>query len=157
VASRKGHGATFSIYLPASGKTEMLESARDESVAQGSGMVLFVDDDEVNLEVGAGLLTALGYQPMTASGGRQAVELYERFRDRIDMVVLDMIMPEMDGGQVFDRLRQIDPDVKVLLSSGYSLDGQAKEIMERGCSGFIQKPFNLNSLSRKIREILEKE
>lgn len=73
------------------------------------------------------------------------------------MLILDMIMPGMCGGEAYDRMKEINPDIKVLLSSGYSMDGQATEIMKRGCNGFIQKPFNLNKLSEKIREILIKE
>jgi len=71
------------------------------------------------------------------------------------MVALDMIMPDMGGGETYNRLKEINPDVKVLLSSGYSLDGQAREILDRGCSGFIQKPFRLKRLSQKLREILD--
>jgi len=69
-------------------------------------------------------------------------------------VILDMIMPDMGGGQTFDRLREIDPHIRVLLSSGYSIDGRAQEILNRGCNGFLQKPFNLQELSVKIREVL---
>ena len=71
-----------------------------------------------------------------------------------DLVILDMIMPGMSGGETYDRLKEISPDIRVLLSSGYSIDGQAAEILKRGCSGFIQKPFNIEQLSQKIREIL---
>ena len=73
-----------------------------------------------------------------------------------DLVILDMIMPDMGGSEAYDRLKEINPDVKVLLSSGYSIDGQATEIMDRGCDGFIQKPFNMKQLSRKIRGVLDK-
>jgi CheY-like chemotaxis protein len=73
------------------------------------------------------------------------------------MVILDMIMPDMAGGDTYDRLREINPGIKVLLSSGYSLNTQAAGILERGCNGFIQKPFNLKNLSQKLREILDKE
>jgi DNA-binding NtrC family response regulator len=72
------------------------------------------------------------------------------------MIILDMIMPDMGGSDVYDKIKAIDPNVKVLLSSGYSIDGQATEILNRGCNGFIQKPFNLKRLSRKIREVLNK-
>ncbi|MBW2169089.1 MAG: response regulator [Deltaproteobacteria bacterium] len=72
------------------------------------------------------------------------------------MVILDMIMPDMGGGETYDRLKEINPDIKVLLSSGYSINGQANEILERGCDGFIQKPFNMKDLSRKLREILDR-
>ncbi len=91
---------------------------------------------------------------MTAKSGNAAVELYKAGRDEIDMVILDMIMPDMDGGKTYDRLKEINPDIKVLLSSGYSINGQASEIMLRGCNGFIQKPFNMKDLSQTIRAIL---
>ena len=74
----------------------------------------------------------------------------------IDMLILDMVMPDMGGGEVYDRVKKIDPKVKVLLASGYSIDGQATEILNRGCEGFIQKPFNMEGLSKKIREVLNR-
>jgi CheY-like chemotaxis protein len=73
------------------------------------------------------------------------------------MVLLDMVMPDMGGGETYDRMKEINPDIKVLLSSGYSIDGQAKEILERGCNSFIRKPFNMKQLSRVIRKILDKK
>ena len=73
------------------------------------------------------------------------------------MVILDMIMPEISGGETYDKLKEINPDIKVLLSSGYSINGQATEILDRGCNGFIQKPFNIANLSKKIREVLGKD
>ena len=77
-------------------------------------------------------------------------------RDLPDLVILDMIMPEMSGGETYDRLKEISPGIMVLLSSGYSIDGQATEILERGCNGFIQKPFDIEQLSQKIREVMDK-
>ena len=73
------------------------------------------------------------------------------------MVILDMIMPGMSGGETYDRLKEINPDIKVLLSSGYSINGQAKKILDRGCNAFIQKPFNLKELAKKVREVLDKK
>jgi CheY-like chemotaxis protein len=90
-----------------------------------------------------------------AGSGAEAVESYRKHRGRIDLVILDMIMPGMNGGQTYDRLKQIDPEVKVLLSSGYSINGEASDILARGCSGFIQKPFNLIEMSRKVRKVLD--
>ena len=74
--------------------------------------------------------------------------------DNIKLIIMDMIMPGMGGGETFDRLKEIDPDIKVLLSSGYSINGQATKILRRGCDGFIQKPFNMNQLAQKVQEIL---
>ena len=92
---------------------------------------------------------------MTAQTGQAAIDIYRRQMDAIDMVILDMIMPVMSGRDIFERLREINPGIKTLLSSGYSIDGQAAEILKRGCNGFIQKPFTLDALSQKIREILD--
>ena len=73
------------------------------------------------------------------------------------MVLLDMIMPDMGGGETYDRIKETNPYIRVLLSSGYGIDGQATEILERGCNGFIQKPFNMEQLSQRIREVLYKK
>ena len=89
-----------------------------------------------------------------ARDGKEAIEVYEKNRDDIDIVVLDMVMPNMGGGEAYDRMKRINPNVKVLLSSGYSIDGEATEILNRGCDGFIQKPFSIKQLSEKIGEIL---
>jgi len=94
---------------------------------------------------------------LIARSGKEAIEIYEKTRDQIDLVILDMIMPVMGGGETYDRLKEVDPDIKVLLSSGYSINGEASEILDRGCDGFIQKPFNIKELSQKIREILDKK
>ena len=92
-----------------------------------------------------------------AKDGKEATEIYSKIRDEIDIVVLDMVMPNVVGGQAYDRLKEINPDIKVLLSSGYSIDGEATQILERGCNGFIQKPFKMNELAQRITEILDKK
>lgn len=156
VSSELGKGSTFDIYLPASRKTpsrQMPQPATD-AVEKGTETVLLVDDEHISLEVGEEILRELGYSVLTARGGREAVEIYREHGCRIDLVVLDMIMPDMGGGRTFDALRALNPDVKVLLASGYSLSGEASKILERGCNDFIQKPFNMKQLSDKIRGIL---
>jgi len=107
------------------------------------------------IEVGSKLLQRLGYNVLTARNGLQAVEVYQARQSEIDCIILDMIMPDQNGGETYDKLKQIDTDINVLLSSGYSLNDQATEILNRGCNGFIQKPFNLKELSWKIRDVLE--
>ena len=109
------------------------------------------------IDVGKELLKKMGYKVLVTKSGKVAVELYEANKDEIDIVILDMIMPNMGGGDTYDKLKEVDSDIKVLLSSGYSVDGQATEILERGCNGFIQKPFNMIDLSQKIRKILDKK
>jgi len=152
-----GRGTTFEIYLPASEKKVIKEKGKAAEVLMGTGTVLLVDDEDMILDVGEGILKTLGYKALIARGGKEAIELYKKERDKIDMVLLDMVMPDMGGGETYDRLKRINPKVKVLLSSGYSIDGQATEILKRGCDGFIQKPFNMKELSRSIREILDEE
>jgi CheY-like chemotaxis protein len=154
VESVKGIGSSFIIHLPASDReVERVQQPEDE-LMKGQGTILLIDDEEMILEVGARMLENLGYRVIPAAGGRKGLQAFEQERETIDLVVLDMIMPGFGGNETFDALKRIRPDVKVLLSSGYSLDGQAKAIMEKGCRGFIQKPFTMADLSRKIRGIL---
>ncbi len=157
VDSEKDKGTTFTIYLPASDKEIVEEKKSPAAHAAGSETIMFVDDEVFVRDVGEKYLQELGYKPLLASGGQEAIEIYERNKEQIDMVILDVIMPGMGGGETFDRLKKIDPHVKVLLSSGYSIDGEAAEILERGSRGFIQKPFRLEQMSQKIRSILDKK
>jgi PAS domain S-box-containing protein len=157
VESRKGEGATFSIYLPASEKKIAKAVKITEKLLKGTETVLLVDDEEIILDIGRDLLKAMGCKTLTARGGHEAIELYQKNQDEIDIVILDMIMPNMSGGEVYDRMKEINPDIKVLLSSGYSINDQATDILSRGCNGFIQKPFTINELSAAIRQILDKK
>ena len=100
------------------------------------------------------MLAGLGYQVLLASSGKKAIEQYDPAT--IDLVILDLTMPGMDGGQTFDRLCELNPGVRAVLASGFSKTGQADDIIKRGCKGFIQKPFSLEKLSGIVREILDK-
>ena len=119
--------------------------------------VLLIDDDEMVADVGEQILNNSGYDVVKADSGKQAIKVYKENWGRIDMVILDMIMPEMSGEETYGQLKMINPKVKVLLSSGYSIDGQANKILKQGCNGFIQKPFNMSELLEKIRQILAPE
>ncbi|MFA6411091.1 MAG: PAS domain S-box protein [Syntrophales bacterium] len=155
VRSDPGHGTTFHIYLPVSGKEVVIEEPVSVEVIQRKETILLVDDENMTLEVTKELLESLGYRIYAAGSGQDAIALYVEKKDEIALVILDMIMPGISGGETFDRLRKIDADVRVILSSGYSLEGRAQQILDRGCNGFIQKPFNLDKLSAKVREILD--
>ncbi|MEJ2729596.1 MAG: PAS domain S-box protein [Deltaproteobacteria bacterium] len=155
VYSEIDQGTTFTIYLPASRKKiEKQIEKTVAAVAMGTGTILLIDDEEMIIKVGKELLQELGYDVLPARSGQEAIELYEKNADKIDLVIMDMIMPGMGGGETFDCLKKINPEIKVLLSSGYSINGQASKILERGCDGFIQKPFNLIQLSDKISQII---
>ena len=101
------------------------------------------------------MLERLGYQVMVSRGGQEAVKVISDMGNEIDLVILDMIMPGMDGSTTFNRIREIQPDMPVLLSSGYAINGHADKIMSRGCNGFIQKPYNISDLSNKVRNVLD--
>jgi two-component system cell cycle sensor histidine kinase/response regulator CckA len=155
VYSEVGHGTTFNIYLPLSDKEAYREAPLESRLIKGSETVLIVDDEEMILEVGQAMLETLGYRIVVADGGEQAVDVVKRKGNEIDLVILDLIMPGMNGSEVFDRIREIRPQMSVVLSSGYAINGQADEIMKRGCNGFLQKPFNISELSQKVRQILD--
>jgi len=154
VRSEKDRGSTFGVFLPAASGAG--EQAQRPARAQLPGVktILLVEDEEMVADIGCQMLERLGYRALVARTGEEALALYAERRTEIDLVILDMIMPGLGGGAVFDRIRAMNPEAAVLLSSGYSLNGQALEILKRGCRGFIQKPFNLEQLGQKIREIL---
>jgi PAS domain S-box-containing protein len=153
--SEPGVGTTFNIYLPAFQATKEEETAPVEESLKGSETVLLVDDDKVIVHAGKRMIESLGYAVMPAENGEEALKIFANSHDHIDLVILDMVMPYVNGGEVYDRMKEINPGVRVLLASGYSLNGQAEDIIARGCNGFIQKPFNTVELSRKIREIID--
>jgi two-component system cell cycle sensor histidine kinase/response regulator CckA len=157
VESKPGHGTTFTIYLPATEKTVEETVKPAEKTLNGAETILVVDDEERVLDAGGRMLKKLGYTVLEARSGREAIEIYKDDKDKIDLVILDMVMPCMDGGEVYDRMKEINPNVKVLLASGYTIDSEAKEILARGCDAFMQKPFGMQELSIRIREILEKK
>jgi CheY-like chemotaxis protein len=132
------------------------EAAWDKELMRGTETVLLVDDEDMLVNIGRQMLEALGYQVMVARTGREAVEIYEKERESIDMVILDMTMPDMGGAQVCDRMKEINPDMKILVASGYTMESEARQTLARGCSGFIQKPFSLKQLSEKVRGILDR-
>jgi len=152
--SEKGVGSTFNIYLPATDK-KVIEGIEPQSkIKKGTETILFIDDEPRIIDTGKEMLEILGYKVLLAASGTEAIETYRKKSKMIDLVILDMILPEMDGSVIFDRLRDINPNTKVLLSSGFTQDGKAEEILNKGCNGFIQKPFTLEQLSHKISKIL---
>jgi signal transduction histidine kinase/ActR/RegA family two-component response regulator len=151
VYSELGHGSTFRVYLP------VLEEGAGPVVPEvavsapsGHGRVLLVDDEPVILEVGAAMLRRQGYEVVTCSDPREAVALYGRDWRSIDLVILDMVMPKMGGRDVFLAMREINPAVKALLASGFSINGEAQGIMNLGVMAFVSKPFRLADLAQGV-------
>ncbi len=155
--SEPGQGTTFLILLPAT------EEAPEEPpgvppvtrrVQTGRGAVLVVDDDPAVLRATEAMLRRLGYTPVSASSGAEAVATIQAGRPRCAAVILDLILPDMRGGDVFDALKAIEPDLRVLLSSGYSEDGEAAEILDRGCDAFLQKPYSMEQLAAVLSALM---
>ncbi len=155
VESEMGAGSVFFVYLPATDQPPAPEAKAGRQAEPGAGTVLLVDDELSVLEVTARMLERLGYTVVMAASGHEALTLYRGDPGRFRLVILDMIMPETGGGEVFDELKRINPEVRVLLASGYSMQGQARTIMNRGCTGFIQKPFTMDDLSLKLQAALK--
>ena len=161
VDSQVGRGSTFSIYLPAARILQKPKETQKPRVVpsvkrpeKGSGTILVVDDEEYILNADKAMLNELGYEVLLANGGKEALRIFDENKDRINLLILDLIMPDLSGEIVYDRIKALRPDVRVILSSGYSIEGQAESILKRGCDGFIQKPYNLNQLAQKIKQIL---
>ncbi len=157
VDSEKGKGTTFTIYLPTTKRDVKIKKDDPGRILEGSETILLVDDEKIILNVGLEILESMGYQVLVAGSGKAAIEVYKENQDKIDMIILDTIMPEMGGNETYQQLREINPQVKVLLSSGYGIDDQAVQMLALDCDGFIQKPFNMKDLSKSTRAILDKE
>jgi two-component system cell cycle sensor histidine kinase/response regulator CckA len=155
VFSEPGKGTTFHIYLPATDRQPVVKEEKKEEVFTGGETILVVDDEPINIAVMQEMLEMLHYRVLLAGSGQEAVAVYMVKQKEIDIVILDMVMPGISGGRTFDLLREINPDVGVILASGYSAEGEARKIINRGCWGFIQKPFKLQEFSKKIREVLD--
>ncbi len=154
VTSKLGQGTTFQVYLPTTETVATELPKPDEQMVPGRGKILIVDDEAIVIEVCEDMLRKAGFTVESATSGQEAVRKYKAHSDQIDLVILDMVMPRMSGGDVFDQIKTIRSDAKVILASGYSIEGQAAKILNRGCNGFIQKPFSLQQLTGKIDEVL---
>ena len=157
VESELGNGSTFRIYLPACAEKPRETHPEPLTVKSGKETILLVDDEDYVLEVGRLMLKGLGYRIYTANCGQAALDVYEKHQVEIDLIILDLIMPDSDGATIFKRLRRMNQRVKVLLASGYDAAGKVELLMESGCLGFIQKPFNLKRLADIVREALDSE
>ncbi|RLB15005.1 MAG: hypothetical protein DRG63_07590 [Deltaproteobacteria bacterium] len=154
VESKVGIGSTFRVYLPASQKTRSHTKAPTQSIFKGKGTVLIVDDEAMVLDITARMVSKLGYEAIPVDNGKKAERTFKENKGKIDLVILDMIMPGMNGRQVYERIKKIDPDVRVLFASGYAKKSQPEDIFQQKGNSFIQKPFTLKDLSKKIQEIL---
>jgi PAS domain S-box-containing protein len=152
--SQPNEGSLFEIYLPLSDKHPMPKMA-ELPPRGGNECILFVDDQPEICEAGKKFLASYGYQVITSSEGKQALEIYRAQYNRIQLLLLDVVMPVMSGADIFRECKIINPDVKVLLTSGYGSEGGAEELLAEGAAGFVQKPFTAVTLARSVRNILD--
>jgi two-component system, cell cycle sensor histidine kinase and response regulator CckA len=153
VYSELNRGTTFKILLPASSKpVEVFNGTSLHDDWQGSGIVLLVDDEETVRGIGTEMLRELGFAVITAADGREGVEQFKNNPD-ISFVILDLTMPHMDGEQCFRELKQLRPDIKIIMSSGFNEQEVTEKFLGNGLAGFIQKPYKLSVLKEAIRKI----
>ncbi len=157
IDSEPGVGTAFKIYFPTTADATFTVPPDGRKIIGGTETVLIVDDEESVRYLLKRVLEQSGYTVLLAEDGCLAVELYRQHADEISLVILDMIMPRMGGRETFKQLQGITPLVKVLLSSGYSTNGQAEEILRAGACGFLQKPYDVPGVLHKIREVLDRE
>jgi len=125
--------------------------------AFGTETVLLVDDEEFVRDLGARILSKAGYNVLTATNGTEALDLFEKERTQISLVILDLIMPEMGGKECLKELRKIDPQLKVLIASGLLDAGSVQESIKMGAQGFVSKPFRFKELLQQVRNVLDSD
>jgi len=156
--SEPGKGTRFNIYFPAAAGRGPATATEPEPSLDGKGTILIIDDESFVRELTTDVLGRFGYQVITAPDGRSGIETFREARDSIDLVLLDMIMPEMNGPEVFQVLKGIDPEVDVVVLSGYNSAGFAgiQELLSHGARTFVQKPFSKKALGRAVKDVMEK-
>jgi PAS domain S-box-containing protein len=157
IYSELDNGSTFRVYLPLVTSKPVPHDTIEPAVAKGTGTILIVDDEPMLRELGNDLLRSLGYQTTACKDGQEAVEYYQGHWQEIDLVILDMIMPRMNGRDAFKAMHQINPEVRAILSSGYSINGKAQEILDDGVMAFVGKPFKRQELAATIAQIMTKD
>jgi two-component system cell cycle sensor histidine kinase/response regulator CckA len=155
VSSRPGQGSQFNVFFPVSGQPEIPDKISTVTL-RGRDELIFVIDDEKDIRAFIGeVLLSHGYRVLLAANGDRAVGIYKKRSQDIDLVILDMVMPGMGGEEAFMKMKEINPQIRALLSTGYSQDGRVGDILNKGVKGFIQKPYDFNQLLAKLRQILD--
>ncbi|MCP4723598.1 MAG: PAS domain S-box protein, partial [bacterium] len=154
IDSKEGKGTTLHIYLPKAQPVDKVEKEKAVDIKGGTETILVVDDEENVRKFTKKLLTQVGYTVITASDGREALKIYKKQKDSIDTVILDLTMPQMSGKQVFQEMLDINPDVKVIISSGHGDEYSKKGILAEA-KGNVGKPYKMKALAREVRKVLD--
>ena len=159
VNSEPDKGTVVRIYLPA---IEAKEEVKDKLVPRptpelvtGEGTILVIEDEEALVKMFRQILEVLGYRVLEAMTGKEAIELAKTFDGQIDLALLDINLPDMDGGRVYPLIMEARPDMKVIVCSGYGIHGPVQDILDAGAEGFMQKPFHIVPFAQKLKEVLE--
>ena len=159
VESELGHGTTFRLYFPIPSINEKPIDSRQVEPFKigGTETILLVEDEELLLEMMRSLLTSKGYKIFVAQDGAEAVEVFKKHVQEIDLVLTDMGLPIMIGIEEFKKLKEIDPSVNVILASGYFEPNVKSELLKAGAKGFLQKPYLPDEILRTLRKVLDKK
>jgi CheY-like chemotaxis protein len=156
VESKPGQGTLFEVFLPASDKMLSAVPSAAPAVARGGHeCILLAEDEEVIREMAQIGLESKGYKVFAAPDGAAATSVYREHAKEIDLVVADMVMPRMSGPELFAQLKEMNPGVRVIVSSGYSHDQEGQRMLRHGCLGYLQKPYNIESLNQMVRSVLD--
>jgi two-component system, cell cycle sensor histidine kinase and response regulator CckA len=154
VYSEPGTGTIFKIYLPQSDEVSGTGKQPENFITPGSGCILVIDDESIIRNTAQGILQAAGYDVILAEDGISGIEIYSAEMERISLVVLDMVMPKISGFETFSRLKTINPDIKVIFSSGFNNERTVQDLLNSGAKGFIQKPYLMSEFTKLIDEVI---
>jgi two-component system cell cycle sensor histidine kinase/response regulator CckA len=155
VESTPDQGTIFSVYFPKYDSSAGIKNIdNDLHLTKGSGLILVIDDELVLRELSTSMLTQCGYEVITACDGAEGLKLYQEKHSQISAVILDMVMPKMNGKETYIELKKINPDIKVLLASGFTRDDRVEEVLDLGVTDFVQKPYTIFELSEIIYKII---
>ena len=155
VDSVLGQGTTVSIYLPETQGVEAVAETTEPYRPKEAGTALIVEDEHLVMEVNHAIVEKLGYRVIEAKTGKEALSIAKNYEDHIDFALLDVILPDMDGSLIYPELKAARPDIKVIVCSGFALDGPASEMLEAGAESYIQKPFTVAALSAVLKKIFK--
>jgi PAS domain S-box-containing protein len=159
VFSKYGEGATFKIYLPAAEKAVITsqDTTTHKEKRSGSETILAVDDENIIIRTITESLGSLGYHVISASDGCEAVKLFVENKSKIDLIILDLMMPAMNGYEAFKEIKAMDPCSKIILCTGYVADDSVQEMLNNGVKGLLKKPYRIEDLSRAVRLVLDEQ
>ena len=153
VTSSRGKGSMFRLFLPV-GSMAPAEPSVSSGGTRGEGLVLLVEDEQLLRELGAAALESLGYEPVPARDGKEAIEVFSRLHDRLCAVLLDLKMPRVGGREAFLEFRRIDPTVPVIICTGYGENEEVQELLTLGARGMLAKPYQISALAAKLQKVL---